>query len=114
MNSGKKIPIIDINNKMSHAILEMSSKGFGCVGVISHEGDLIGIITDGDLRRNMQNNILEKYVRDIMTKKPKTLSKKTLLIDAIKKMKEDSITNLFVTDNKKPIGIIHIHDILKL
>ena len=62
----------------------------------------------------MQNNILEKYVRDIMTKKPKTLSRKTLLIDAIKKMQEDSITNLFVTDNKKPIGIIHIHDILKL
>ena len=114
MNSGKKIPIIDVNNKMSHAILEMSSKGFGCVGVISHEGDLIGIITDGDLRRNMQNNILEKYVRDIMTKKPKTLSRKTLLIDAIKKMQEASITNLFVTDNKKPIGIIHIHDILKL
>ena len=49
-----------------------------------------------------------------MTKKPKTLSRKTLLIDAIKKMQEDSITNLFVTDNKKPIGIIHIHDILKL
>lgn len=114
MNSGKKIPLIDVNKKMSSAILEMSSKGYGCVGVISNEKYLVGIITDGDLRRNMENNLLEKYVEDVMNKNPKTLTKNTLIVDAIKKMQNESITNLFVTDEKKPIGIIHIHDILKL
>ncbi len=114
MNSGKKIPLIYIDKKMSHAILEMSSKGYGCVGVISSKGDLVGIITDGDLRRNMQNNMLQKKVTDVMTKNPKTLTKNTLLVDAINKMQKDSITNLFVTMNNKPVGIIHIHDILKL
>tara|TARA_B100000989_G_scaffold140969_1_gene104889 strand:- start:5506 stop:6444 length:939 start_codon:yes stop_codon:yes gene_type:complete len=114
MNSGTKIPLIDVNKKMSNAILEMSSKGYGCVGVISNQKYLVGIITDGDLRRNMENNLLEKGVEDVMTKNPKTLTKNTLIVDAIKKMQNESITNLFVTDEKKPIGIIHIHDILKL
>lgn len=115
MKISNTMPIVKDNEKMSSVIIEITSKGFGCVGVVSFKnGKLIGIITDGDLRRNMENNLLEKGVEDVMTKNPKTLSKNTLIVDAIKKMQSESITNLFVTDEKKPIGIIHIHDILKL
>ena len=73
---------------------------------------LIGIITDGDLRRFMSKNLLEKKVTEIMTKNPKTLSPDTLVDEAIKLMNKQSITNYFITKKKKPIGIIHLHDIL--
>ncbi len=107
------IPLIVESKKMSHAILEMTSKGEGCVGVISEQNELIGIITDGDIRRNMNPNLLDKNVKEIMTKKPKTLSPSTLISKALKIMNEESITNIFITKQKKPIGIIHMHDILK-
>ena len=73
---------------------------------------LIGIITDGDLRRFMSKNLLEKKVTEIMTKNPKTLSPDTLVNEALKLMNNQSITNYFITKKKKPIGIIHLHDIL--
>ena len=73
---------------------------------------LIGIITDGDLRRFMSKKLLEKKVTEIMTKNPKTLSPDTLVDEAIKLMNKQSITNYFITKKKKPIGIIHLHDIL--
>ena len=107
------IPLIIETNKMSHAILEMTSKGEGCVGVVSKTNELIGIITDGDIRRNMNPKLLDKNVKEIMTRKPETLSPDTLISRALKIMNEKSITNIFITKQKKPIGIIHMHDILK-
>ena len=107
------IPLIVESKKMSYAILEMTSKGEGCVGVVSKKNELIGIITDGDIRRNMNPNLLDKNVKEIMTRKPKTLSPNTLISKALKIMNEESITNIFITKQKKPIGIIHMHDILK-
>ena len=107
------IPLIVETKKMSHAILEMTSKGEGCVGVVSKTNELIGIITDGDIRRNMNPKLLDKNVKEIMTRKPKTLSPDTLISRALKIMNEKSITNIFITKQKKPIGIIHMHDILK-
>jgi len=107
------IPLIGETKKMSYAILEMTSKGEGCVGVVSKTNELIGIITDGDIRRNMNPKLLDKNVREIMTRKPKTLSPDTLISKALKIMNEESITNIFITKQKKPIGIIHMHDILK-
>ena len=107
------IPLIVESKKMSYAILEMTSKGEGCVGVVSKKNELIGIITDGDIRRNMNPELLDKNVKEIMTKKPKTLSPDTLISKALKIMNEESITNIFITKQKKPIGIIHMHDILK-
>ena len=107
------IPLIVESKKMSYAILEMTSKGEGCVGVVSKKNELIGIITDGDIRRNMNPELLDKNVKEIMTKKPKTLSPNTLISKALKIMNEESITNIFITKQKKPIGIIHMHDILK-
>ena len=106
------IPLIVESKKMSYAILEMTSKGEGCVGVVSKKNELIGIITDGDIRRNMNPKLLDKNVKEIMTRKPKTLSPNTLISKALKIMNEESITNIFITKQKKPIGIIHLHDIL--
>ena len=94
----------------------MSSKGQGCVGVISEKksrNKLVGIVTDGDLRRHMSPELLVKNVNEIMTKNPKTLSPETLVSAAIELMNKQSITNYFITQKKKPIGIIHLHDILR-
>ena len=113
MKTRKSIPLILVTHNVSRAILEMSSKGEGCVGVISNKGELVGIITDGDLRRHMSKNLLEKKAKDIMTKNPKTLSPSTLVSEALTMMNEKSITNYFITEKKKPIGIIHMHDILR-
>ena len=107
------IPLIVESKKMSYAILEMTSKGEGCVGVVSKKNQLIGIITDGDIRRNMNPELLDKNVKEVMTRKPKTLSPNTLISKALKIMNEESITNIFITKQKKPIGIIHMHDMLK-
>ena len=108
------IPLIKSDEKVSKAILEMTSKGQGCVGVISKKnGDLIGIITDGDLRRHMSPKLLNMTVNLIMTKNPKTLSPNTLVSEVLNLMNSQSITNYFITTKKKPIGIIHLHDILR-
>ena len=112
MKKKELIPLVKLNQKVSEAILEMSSKGEGCVGVISSKGILKGIVTDGDLRRHMSTNLLKKKVSEIMTHNPKTLSTETSLTDALKLMNDQSITNYFITKNMKPLGIIHLHDIL--
>ena len=112
MKKKDMIPLIKDDQKVSEAILEMTSKGEGCVGVISKKGVLKGIVTDGDLRRHMSPNLLKKKVTEIMTKKPKTLSIETSVSDAVKLMNKQSITNYFITNKMKPLGIIHLHDIL--
>ena len=99
---------------MSSAIIEITSKGFGCVGVTcSKKGELIGIITDGDLRRYMNPDLLKKKVREIMTNKPLTLNKNSFIRESLEFMNKEKITNCFITDKKKPIGILHMHDILR-
>lgn len=114
MKKNKDMPLINEKQRMSDAILEMTSKGLGCVGVISFKtGKLIGIITDGDLRRNMNQSLLNQLVKNVMTPKPKTLKSNVILSDALSKMKQESITSLFITEKNKPIGILHLHDILK-
>ncbi len=115
MKVGSSLPLITVNEKVSSAILEMTSKGFGCVGIIeSKNKDLVGIITDGDLRRHMTKGLLEKNVQNIMTSKPLTLKPETLVSDALKLMNEKSVTNIFVTQKSKPVGIIHMQEILRL
>ena len=114
MKKDKLIPLIKSNSKVSQAILIMTSKGQGCVGVVSpNKGELVGIITDGDLRRHMAPSLLQKNVSVIMTKKPQTLPPETLVGKALELMNSLSITNIFITTKKKPLGIIHMHDILK-
>ena len=93
----------------------MTSKMLGCVGIVDDEGYLQGIITDGDLRRCMKPDMLTKNASDIMTKNPKTVAPDVLAVEALNIMNNtgNGITQLFVIENNKPIGVIHIHDCLR-
>jgi arabinose-5-phosphate isomerase len=98
---------------MSTALIEMTAKHFGCVGVLDDRDRLIGIVTDGDLRRHMSANLPSKIVRDVMTKAPVTIRSKALAAEALGVMNERAITALFVVDGREVVGIIHIHDCLR-
>ncbi|MBH43583.1 MAG: KpsF/GutQ family sugar-phosphate isomerase [Rickettsiales bacterium] len=114
MKVGNEIPIVKKSQEMGEALIEITSKGLGCVGIISEEsGDLLGIITDGDLRRHMDKKFLEKKIENVMTKNPKTLNGNELIADALNLMNKESITNFFITEKMKPVGVLHVHNILK-
>ena len=112
MHVGSEIPLLDENAVMQDILVEMTSKRLGCVGFTNKENELSGILTDGDLRRCLSANAMAKKANEIMTKNPKTVSKDTLASEAIKIMHDKKITNLFVIEDKKPVGVIHIHDLL--
>ncbi len=112
MHTGQEMPILDENANMQAVLLEMTSKRLGCVGFINQTGDLTGILTDGDLRRCLSSKILEEKAIDLMTRNPKTVSPNAMTAEALKIMHDKKITNLFVLDGKKPVGVIHIHDLL--
>ncbi len=116
MHAGPAMPLINSGGRMSEALLVISEKGFGCVGIIDAAGCLTGIITDGDLRRHMGDDLLDKPVDDIMTARPRTIAPSLLASDALRLMNDGSrpITALFVVDDHdKPQGILHIHDLLR-
>ena len=115
MHTGDEIPLVPEYISLKDAILVMSSKMLGCVGIVNKDGELIGILTDGDLRRIFSNCNFDCKVSDVMVKNPKTIAPDVLLVEAINKMNNTGkgITQLFVVENKKPIGIIHIHDCLR-
>ena len=112
MHTGQEMPILDENSNMQAVLLEMTSKRLGCVGFINQAGDLTGILTDGDLRRCLSSKILEEKAIDLMTRNPKTISPNAMTAEALKIMHDKKITNLFVLEGKKPVGVIHIHDLL--
>ena len=111
---GDEMPIVKKSQEMGEALIEITSKGLGCVGIISEKSeDLVGIITDGDLRRHMDKKFLEKKIENVMTKNPKTLSGNELIADALSLMNKESITTYFITEKMKPVGVLHVHNILK-
>ncbi len=115
-HTGEEIPIVKEDTPMKEVIIEMTAKGFGATAVVNEEGKLVGIITDGDLRRfvNRGGSFENTRAKDVMTKNPKTVSPDELALSALKKMEDHNITVLIVVDEEnKPIGIIHMHDILK-
>ena len=114
MHQGNKIPSAEEKILMNNVIIEMSKKRFGCVGVTSKNKKLVGVITDGDLRRHMKNNILEKTAGEIMKKNPKTINKEMFVTNALEIMEKNKITQVFIVQNNKPIGILHIHDCIEL
>ncbi len=118
MHVGDAVPTVDKDTLMKDVILEITSKRFGVTGVMDGAGELMGVITDGDLRRAIEkyDNLLKKKAQDIMTGNPKGIRKDALAAYALKRMEDFSITSLFVVEEdgeKKPIGIIHIHDLLR-
>ena len=114
MHKNKALPIAKENEKMSKALLTMTKKSFGCLGVVNNKNNIIGIITDGDLRRKLNSRFFEKKACEIMTKNPTIAQKEMLVGAAINLMNSKKITSLFICENKKPIGIVHIHDLLRL
>jgi arabinose-5-phosphate isomerase len=113
MHSGDAIPLARLGTVMADAVVEMSSKGFGCVGITDAEGSLAGIITDGDLRRHMGPDLLEARVEDVMTPSPKTVRPDQLASEALEIINSSKITALIVAEAGKPVGIIHFHDLLR-
>lgn len=112
MHVGSEMPVLSEKSDIQTALLEMTSKRLGCVGFVDDNGNLTGMLTDGDLRRCLNAKTLNQDAYLIMTKNPKTISKDALAQEAIKLMNDKKITNLFVVENGKPIGVIHIHDLL--
>ena len=114
MHKSKEIPLAKLNEKMSKALLTMTKKSFGCIGVVNEKNQIVGIITDGDLRRKLNSKFFDKKASEIMTKKPTLANKNMLVGEAINLMNTKKITSLFICDNKRPLGIVHIHDLLRL
>lgn len=115
MHTGDELPLVTESSNMQDALLIMSSKMLGCVGIVNNNGELTGIITDGDLRRCINPDILTHNVTTVMTRNPRTISPDVLAVEALNTMNNTGrgITQLFVLQDKKPIGIIHIHDCLR-
>ena len=115
MHSGDAMPLVKKDTIMQEALLVMTSKHFGCLGVVDDKGFLLGVITDGDLRRHMAKGVLDKTAQEIMTKNPQTIEAQALAVSALRLMNRSKITSLFVAHEGKrePCGILHIHDCLR-
>ncbi len=113
MHTGDEIPLVDPDLPMSEALITMTAKRFGCVGATGDNGRLIGLVTDGDLRRHMGADLLRYPVRQVMTVNPKTIRPQALAAEALGLMNTNAITSLFVVENSLPVGILHIHDCLR-
>ncbi len=113
MHSGEAIPLVALGTGLTDALQELSVKGFGCVGVIEADGRLVGMMTDGDVRRLVASQRQASRVEQVMTPAPVTVAGDMLASAALALMNAKSITHLIVTDQDRPIGIVHMHDFLK-
>jgi arabinose-5-phosphate isomerase len=113
MHSGATVPLAPLGTSMADAVVVMSAKGFGCVGITGAGGKLAGIITDGDLRRHMGPQLLAATVDDVMTRGPKTVAGDQLVSEALELLNSSKITAVFVVDAGAPVGIVHLHDLLR-
>ena len=107
------MPLAELDTSMADALIIMTAKGFGCVGALDERGHLVGIVTDGDLRRHMAPDLLIRPVSEIMTTRPKTIRAEALAAEALGYMNASKVTNLFVVDNEKPLGLVRMHDCLR-
>jgi arabinose-5-phosphate isomerase len=113
MHSGESMPVARPDQTMADVLPEMTAKSLGCVGIVGADGKLAGIVTDGDLRRHMGDDLLRRKVVDIMTKAPRTIRPTALASEAVAVMNEMKITALFVAEKGRAVGLIHIHDCLR-
>ncbi len=112
MHKGERLPLARDSEPMSAALVTMTQKSFGCLGIVDAKGKLIGIVTDGDLRRHMGADLVRARTADIMTRRPKTATPKMLASAALELINASRITALFVVEKGRPVGIVHIHDLL--
>lgn len=113
MHGGDKLPLVKQDATMKDALLVMSSKNFGRTGVVNKEGNLVGFVSDGDLRRHMGDDLLDKPVAQVMNPNPRTVAPDILAAEALAIMNEISITDLMVVDGEKPVGLLRLHDIMR-
>lgn len=117
MHTGERLPIVSLDTPMSKAVIELSSKRLGHAVVLDDAGKIAGVVTDGDVRRGLEKwegKLFELTVKEVMTRSPRTIAADELAAKALSIMESCSITALIVPDeNGKPIGIVHLHDILK-
>lgn len=112
MHGGDGVPLVAPATGMTEVLLVMTQKRLGCAGVVE-DGRLIGIITDGDLRRHIQSDLLTQDARTVMTAAPKTVPPSMLAAEALRIMNAKTITTLFVVDDGRPVGVLHVHDLLR-
>ena len=117
MHNGRELPLVSKDNPMKETLLEITSKRLGVTGVVDRQGGLVGVITDGDLRRGLESkgDIFRLKAKDLMARNPKTIPANALAARAVALMEQYSITSLFILEDggRKPTGIVHLHDLLK-
>lgn len=119
MHGTAEVPLAPADLSMAEGLVAMTAKHFGCLGIASDDGRLIGVITDGDLRRALRSGLgdglLSRPVSEVMTTKPRTIRPEVMVAEALRIMNEGAITALFVVDEaRRPVGMLHIHDLLRL
>jgi arabinose-5-phosphate isomerase len=113
MHTGEAVPLVRPDTPMSETMIVMTAKSFGCAGVVDDSGRLAGIVTDGDLRRHMGAGLMAETAGSVMTRWPKTIEPRSLAAEALGRMNASAITCLFVVEDGRPVGIVHIHDCLR-
>lgn len=114
MHSGDRLPLVSLGTRMSDAILVISNRGFGCALVVDGSGQLEGIITDGDLRRHMAEDLMTRRVEDVMTRRPRTVPPELLVAEALEIVESRKIGALVVVEGDRPVGLVHVLDLLRI
>jgi arabinose-5-phosphate isomerase len=114
MHSGEAMPVVPLGTDLPAAITELSRKRLGCVCVVDGDGKLAGIVTEGDLARNLHRSLGELAVEDIMTRKPKTVGPRMMASAAIGMLNDNNINALIVAEDDRPLGVLHFHDLLRI
>ncbi|MCP8939743.1 KpsF/GutQ family sugar-phosphate isomerase [Alsobacter sp. SYSU M60028] len=113
MHTGERLPVVALGARMADAVVTISAKGFGCVLVVDAQGALVGIVTDGDLRRHMASDLLSRPVEAVMTQNPKAIPPETLVAEALEMVESRKIGALPVVEAGRPVGILHVLDLLR-
>jgi arabinose-5-phosphate isomerase len=115
MHTGDRLPLVPLGTGVPDAVARLAEKRFGCVGIVGEDGTLAGIITDGDLARNLARDLMVLKVEDMMTRRPKTVPASALASSAMAVLENHNISALFVTDDRGlPLGLVHFHDLLRI
>jgi arabinose-5-phosphate isomerase len=114
MHKAPRLPLVAPQTPMAEALVIMTQKSFGCLGIVDDGGQLIGILTDGDLRRHMSRGLIDQMIVDVVTRRPHTITPDVLASEALEHLTTAQITALFVVDDEnRPVGLVHVHDLLR-